>query len=444
MRPARRALPALVGLLALAGCSRNVDRDQASLCRMAASGLAGQVRLRITAQSPLAARGDLSSGVRLTILPEDPDLRLTWLECRFVGGGSQPDLVSVATPAGPLDETHLVLLRRFWLGSDEARDNDPGLGDDQDAALPALPVAVAYLLQQILDALPNAAIYGLLGAAYSIVYGLYGRINLAFGALAAVGGLAAVIGSAALPEAPAGGVLALAAALALWASGLHGIVMERLVLWRLRAVSGQHGLVATVGIALFLQEYLRLATGAQPHWVRSLLADPFRLARAGGFIVTVTPMAAILTGTAAGAAAALLLTFRFSRFGRNWRAAADDPGAASLFGVDPRRLSLETYGLAAALVGLAGAGVTLHYGGLGVEYTTGLGLKALIAAIVGGIGSVPGAFLGGIGIALVEALWSSYFPIADRDLVVFLLLVATLTLRPGGLFGDRDLSPRRV
>ena len=98
--------------------------------------------------------------------------------------------------------------------------------------------------------------------------------------------------------------------------------------------------------------------------------------------------------------------------------------------------------LASSLVGLAGAGVTLYYGGLGFGYTTGLGLRALIAAIVGGIGSVPGAFLGGIGIALIEALWSAYFPIADRDIVVDILLVAILVLRPGGLFGYRELLPR--
>ncbi len=435
---------AVLGLLLVCGCAKTVDRDEAALCRTAAAGLAGPIRLRITEETPLSAQGEAPSGVRLTIAPEDPDLNLTSLECRFLGGVSGPDLVSLATQAGPLDETHFTLLRRFWLGSEEARDADPGLEAEQDGAIPTIPPAAAYLLQQTLDALPNAALYGLLGAAYSIVYGLYGRINLAFGALAAVGGLAAVIGSAALPEAAAGPVLVLAAGLAVWAAGLHGTVMERLVLWRLRGVTGQQGLVATLGIAVFLQEYLRLVTGAQPHWVRSLLSQPFRLARAGGFIVTVTPMAVVLGTVATAAAVALLLAFKFSRFGHNWRAAADDAGAAALFGVDPRRLSIETHGIAAALVGLAGAGATLHYGGLGVEYTTGLGLKALIAAVVGGIGSVPGAFLGGIAIAMVEATWSSYFPIADRDLVVFVLLVSTLILRPGGLFGERDLLPRRV
>ncbi len=405
-------------------------------------GLAGPVRLRVTAQSALPATREEPSGVRLTIEPEDPDLRLSSLECRFTGSGSRPDLVALATPAGPIDETHLYFLNRFWLDDSAAVGSDPGLDDGRDARLPVLPFEAAFMIQNLLDAVPNAAIYGLLAAAYSIVYGLYGRINLAFGEISAVGGLAAVVGAAAFAQAPTGEVLGVVALLAIWASGQHGFVMERLVLWRLRKASGQQGLVATIGIALFLQEYLRLATGSQPHWVASHLAEPFRLARADSFVVTVTPMAVLLASTAAGASAALLAMFRYSGFGRDWRATADDPGAAALFGVDPRRLSIRTYVLASSLVGLAGAGVTLYYGGLGFGYTTGLGLRALIAAIVGGIGSVPGAFLGGIGIALIEALWSAYFPIADRDIVVDILLVAILVLRPGGLFGYRELLPR--
>ncbi len=193
----------------------------------------------------------------------------------------RPDLVWLATPAGAVDETHLYFLNRFWLDDAEAQADDPGVDDGRDAALPVLPFEAAFMLQNLFDALPNAAIYGLLAAAYSIVYGLYGRINLAFGEIAAVGGLAAVVGAAALAHAPTGGVLGVAALLAVWASGQHGFVMERLVLWRLRRATGQQGLVATIGIALFLQEYLRLATGSQPHWVASILADPFRLARRG-------------------------------------------------------------------------------------------------------------------------------------------------------------------
>ena len=339
-------------------------------------------------------------------------------------------------PSGPVDETHLYLLNRFWMGSEAAA--EAAEADDGAPPLPDLPFRLAYALQQALNALPDAAVYGLLAAAYSLVYGLSGRINLAFGEIAAVGGIAAATGAAALRDAPAGPLLGLALGLGVWAAALHGGAMERAVMWRLRRAPGQQALVATIGVALVLREYLRLATGAQPKWVAPILAEPIRVARAGDFVVTVTPMALLLAGGAAAASAALLLMFRLTGFGRDWRATADDPLAAALMGIDPRRLSLRTALLAAGLVGAAGAGVTLHYGGIGFDYTTGLGLKALIAAIIGGIGSVPGAFLGGLGIAGFEALWSSALPIGDRDLALDVMLVAVLTVRPGGLFGTRE------
>ena len=295
------------------------------------------------------------------------------------------------------------------------------------------------------DALPNAAIYGLLAAAYSLVYGLFGRINLAFGEIAAVGGFAALIGASMLNLATPFAVIGVAVTFGLWAAAWHGAVIERIVLWPLRRSTGQQGLVATIGLALFLQEYLRLLQGTQPKWIGSFFAGPIALVRADEFTVTVTPIAA-RAGRAGRAwpRSWCWRCLRFSAFGRNWRATSDDPVAAALFGIDPNVLSLKTFSLACGLAGLAGASVTVFYGSLGFVYTTTLGLKALIAAIIGGIGSVPGAFLGGLGIALVEAVWSAYFPIVYRDLVVDTLLVTMLVLRPGGLFGYRDLLPRRV
>jgi branched-chain amino acid transport system permease protein len=292
--------------------------------------------------------------------------------------------------------------------------------------------------------LPTAASYGLLAAAYSLVYGLFGRINLAFGEIAATGGAAAFLGAALFPEAPGPWRLTVALMFGLWGAAMHGVVIERLVIWPLRQARGQQSLVATIGVALFVQEYLRLAQGSDAKWVTAILDYPIFLARAGAFAVTVTPIALMIAAVAGVAAAAVLAALRFSRVGRDWRATADDATAAALFGVDPKALSLETFALACGLVGLAGAAVTVFYGSLGITYTTSLGLKALIAAIVGGIGSVPGAFLGGLSIALIEGLWSAYGPIVYRDFVIDGLLVAMLVLRPGGLFGYRELSPRRV
>ena len=440
-----RGLRSLLMLAALAplagGCARTADRDEAAACANAAAGLAAPVRLRVGHATPLPADAQGRAGLRLDLAPEDPDVGLPWLDCRFARSGRSPEIVALARPSGPVDDTHLFLLKRFWLGSEAAAE---AAAPDDEAPLPDLPFGLAYALQQALNALPDAAVYGLLAAAYSLVYGLSGRINLAFGEIAALGGIASVTGAAAMRDAAPGPLLGLALGLGVWTAMLHGGAVEATALWRLRRAPGQQALVATLGVALVLREYARLATGAQPRWVAPVLAEPVRLARAGAFVVTVTPMALLLAAGAAATSAGLLLLFRLTRFGRDWRATADDPLAAALMGIDPRRLSLQTALLAAAVVGAAGAGVTLHYGGIGFDYTTGLGLKALIAAIVGGIGSVPGAFLGGVGIAAFEALWSSALPVGDRDLALDVLLVAVLTLRPGGLFGAREPLPRRM
>ena len=400
--------------------------------------------LRVRSQSLVGSPPGEPSRLRIEFDADRRPAGQTWVVCGFATApGAPPDLVSLDTPDGSLSEPRLFALNRFWLTTEEAANADP-MRAERAGRLPSVPMPLAYALQQLLSALPNAAIYSVLAAAYSLVYGLFGRINLAFGAIAATGGFAALIGAALTGGTVSPSSLVAGLLLGLWAAALHGMVAERFVLWPLRGATGQQGLVATIGLALFLEEYLRLLGGNQAKWIASTLSEPLGLVRAGDFVVTVTPMALVLAAAAFVASLLVLGLLGFTGFGRSWRATADDAGAAALFGVDPQALSLKTFALACGLAGLAGAGTTMFYGSIGFVYTTTLGLKALIAAIVGGIGSVSGAFLGGLAIAFVEAAWSAYFPIVYRDLVVDGLLVAILVLRPGGLFGYRDLLPRRV
>ena len=108
------------------------------------------------------------------------------------------------------------------------------------------------------------------------------------------------------------------------------------------------------------------------------------------------------------------------------------------------RLFGATFLLAGLCAGLAGWIVAAYYGNISFSMGAMLGLKALVAAVVGGIGSVPGAFLGGVCVALIEAAWSAYFDIAARDIVVFALLDVVFVLRPGGLLGFSGPKPRDV
>jgi branched-chain amino acid transport system permease protein len=440
-----RLVTAAALVCALAGCAA-VDAGRARICRSIVPALnASGAPLEIVRAAPLA-KGD---GVRVTYRVRAPagTPKDRFVECRFAAGGhASPErerLVGVATEAGPLGEVRLHLLKRFWLDREGAAADPEPIVNAAEA--PSVPRALAIGLQHFVAALPPIAIYGLLAAAYSLVYGLVGRINFAFGELAAVGGYAAFLAFALVGASPGvGAALALSLLLALTSALSYGVVCSRLVFAPLMRLTGQQVLIGTIALAIVLQEVLRLTQGAKHLWVRPFLNTPHAIARSRDFVVTVTPLAVASVLLCLTAALALLVLMRISRFGRAWRACADDPIAAALFGVDRRAVLLKTFALASLLAGLAGYVVTVYYGTFGYAGGIVLGLKALLAAVAGGIGSVPGALLGGILLGLAESLWSALFPIEFRDLAVFSLLVALLVLRPNGIFGLRELLPPKV
>ena len=443
-----RRLAALFASLMLVGCSPALETDQARLCRMALPALmAGGSTIAILSQTPDAdARG---LAVAFTAAPgEEP--RPHQAHCRFRSAGrprESRDLVSFTLDGAPLSEARLFFLIRYWLATPEGLAADPApLGDMSRAA--ELSPRLAYILQTALDGLPPASIYALLAAAYSLIYGLIGRINFAFGELAAAGGYATAMTALALTGLPPAPLLAAAFALAAATASGWSFASARAVFIPLQKARGQQALVATVGLALFLQELLRLAQGDRTSWMSPTLNQPFALARAGDFIAVATPMTFVASGVTLGVGLALVVIFGWTRMGREWRAYADDPLAAEMLGVSPAATAARAFALAGALAGIAGATMTAAYGAVGYGLSTTLTLKALTAAVVGGIGSLKGAFLGGFLIGAIEAAWSAFFPIDDRDVAVYALLVLFIALRPSGLLGTRDavthnLFPRR-
>jgi branched-chain amino acid transport system permease protein len=215
----------------------------------------------------------------------------------------------------------------------------------------------------------------------------------------------------------------------------------------LRGATGQQALVATVGLALALDEFLRLAQGNRQLWTSPMFNAPFGLARAGGFIVTSALDTLLAGGFAVASGVTLLAVMRWSRFGRRWRAYADDPLAAELMGVSPRAILAQTFALAAACAGLSGFVMTMYYGSVGYAAATSLGLKALVAAILGGVGSVPGALLGGLLVGGFEAAWQTCFSVDYRDVAVYSMLAfsacALDTRRPPPRFSGIGRPGRR-
>ncbi len=426
------------------------DAEQARLCRMLLPALFPQNEgLRVIA-SEAGARG----AVHITFHAEDFfGEREHLLTCRFGGIGysaAKRDLVAVLIDGVGLGEAAFYFAKEKWLESQHAILADPGPPGRGEAWL-QVSRGTAVALQHVVGGLPRAGILALLALATALIYGLIGRINLAFGEFAALGGIVAslvvvLLTVAGMPSPVLAGVTAILVALGLCA--LYGAVMGRSILWPLsdrgKGGSGQPLLVAGVGLLVAVQEGLRLAQGAGTLWLQPVDSEAWRVASTPGFEVLAHPRLLLMAAIDWAAILATLLVMRKTALGRAWRASADDPFAASLCGIDPKRLLMLVSALATMLAGLAGATVALNYGGMHFSGGTMLGLTALIAAILGGIGSLGGAVLGGVLIASFQIAWSASRDIAQWELATFTLLTLALILKPGGFFGFADGAQRKV
>jgi branched-chain amino acid transport system permease protein len=349
-------------------------------------------------------------------------------------------LTGVVTAAGPLSEIQVFMLRQYWLGHYEGQAR---ASRERHAARTPLR-QLLYALQLAVDGIALAAVYGLLAIGYSLVYAVVGRINLAFGELAMVGAYTTFLGVTALALAGLGPLPLVLLGLLLVTAGVgavHGLVVERMIFRPLRGLPSQAPLIATVGLAILLQEYLRLTQGAGDRWVQPVFSDSHQLAAGGGFEVVISTVQLLVITIGGIGYGALAWMMKKTRFGRNIRAIADDGAMAALCGVDVGRTVTLTFMLGSAAAAVAGLVVLLRYGGVSFADGLLLGFKALTAAIIGGLGRVEGAMLGGLVIAMVEVFWAGYLSLAYRDVAVFGLLTLCLICRPQGLLGGPALGP---
>ena len=349
------------------------------------------------------------------------------LVCHFTPRGLDSDgleLVSVFLPqVGPISPITLFLLNTYGLRP---------LADPSAARLPGW----AFFAQQLINALAPAAIYALLATGYALIYGITGRINLAFGEFATVGAFAALSGilvaTNGLGAASTGMALAGLLFAALTGAAL-GAVLYGMIFRPLQQRGSQALLIATIGLGIALSEALRLLAGSRQRWLQPFFTQPLALDGGSRIVVNLGQiLLAALALTAVGAVAWLLSR---TAFGRAFRACAEDPAAAALIGVNVDRTVALTCVLGSTLAAVAGFVIAAHYGIVGFAMGALWGFKALTAAVVGGIGSVPGAALGGVLIGLLETLWGGYLPGTYREVAVFALLALMLGLRPSGLFG---------
>ncbi len=444
-RPARArpwSQPVLLGAFLLSACTQ-VDVTQVRNCEALVPALYEWA----IAYDVLRREADATTRHGVVVhyrIAQPPEARGDhWIACRFGGRDfsyGRANLLAVVTDRdGRLSEVRLFMLKRFWLGVHRAQPG-PEPGPDR----PQGPPAWLYFLQQAVNALIVCCVYGLLAVAYTVVYALIGRINLAFGELAMIAGYVTVLGvvvlsvSGDLALLP---TLALVLVLAVAVTGTYGWATQHYVFAPLRHSGSQAPLIATIGLAIALQELVRLTQGSRERWLQPVLSELHLLASAEGFAVVLTSRQIVIVISTLLLYAAILRLFSRGRFGRAWRACAQDVSMAAMCGIRVERTVGATFALSGALAAVSGYMVTLHYGTVGFTMGTMLGFKALVAAVVGGIGSVPGALLGGALIGILETFWSAYLTIADRDLAVFGLLTLALIFRPQGLLGG-PAAPR--
>jgi branched-chain amino acid transport system permease protein len=301
-----------------------------------------------------------------------------------------------------------------------------------------MSATAAYALQQVLNATQVASFYGLLAVSYVLMHAITRRINFAFGALSIWASYTIVNVSMWLMLVWPGQVLLpllIGGAVALAHTVLAGLIIERTTVRPLVREPSLAMLAATLGLALAMEEAMRIANDSREKWLLPIDGLDFRLGGPASFPVMVTGVQMIVVFVACSIGAGLMLFIARHPFGRIWRACAEDLRMAELTGVDVSRTVMITFALASSCAAVAGVLMTLSYGV--ASFTGGfvIGLKTLFIAVVGGLNSIPGVFVGGIILGAFETAWSAVFGPNLRDAAAFLALTGLMIARPQGLFG---------
>jgi branched-chain amino acid transport system permease protein len=306
----------------------------------------------------------------------------------------------------------------------------------------------SYFVNQLIAGISLGAIYGLIAIGYTMVYGIVGMINFAHGEIFMIGAFVSLIvyfllGALGVSWVPMA-IFAMLV-LAMVFTAMYGWSLERVAYRPLRRSPRLAPLITAIGMSIFLQNYVQLLQGARPRPLQPLIPGNFELwsvKTPGGtdyavsvsylqlFIILVT--VALLVG----------FTWLITRtpLGRAQRACEQDQKMAGLLGINVDKTIALTFVMGAGLAAVAGMIYTLRYGSIDFFIGFLAGVKAFTAAVLGGIGSLPGAMIGGLLIGLIEVFFAGYINSEYKDVAVFTVLVVVLIFRPTGLLGKPDVE----
>jgi branched-chain amino acid transport system permease protein len=291
-----------------------------------------------------------------------------------------------------------------------------------------------YFFELLCGGLVKGSIYALIALGYTMVYGIIQLINFAHGEIYMIGAFVAFIVSGVLTLTGYGGptVLLLAAVVAMIYAAAYGYTLEKIAYRPLRGAPRLSPLISAIGASIFLMNYVQLAQTPDFLPFPELITDFEFMEPFSRFVSSVDLVILVVTTLTM---VALTVLIKYTRIGKAMRATQQDAVMARLVGINVDRVISATFILGSALAAIAGVLIASRTGQINSAIGFMAGIKAFTAAVLGGIGNIPGAVLGGLVLGIAETLGAGYISSAYEDVFAFGLLVLILVLRPAGLLG---------
>ncbi|MGC0909238.1 high-affinity branched-chain amino acid ABC transporter permease LivH [Pantoea agglomerans] len=300
-----------------------------------------------------------------------------------------------------------------------------------------------YFIQQMFNGVTLGSTYALIAIGYTMVYGIIGMINFAHGEVYMIGSYVSFIVIAALMMMGIDTTWLMISAgfvMAVIISSAYGWSIERVAYRPVRSSKRLIALISAIGMSIFLQNYVSLTQGSRDLALPSLITGQWTVGESNGFAATISTMQIVIWVVTFLAMLALTTFIRYSRMGRACRACAEDLKMASLLGINTDRVISLTFVIGAAMAAVAGVLLGQFYGSINPFIGFMAGMKAFTAAVLGGIGSIPGAMIGGLVLGIAEALTSAYLSTEYKDVVSFALLIVVLLVMPTGILGRPEVE----
>ena len=304
-------------------------------------------------------------------------------------------------------------------------------------------VVLAYALQQLINGITLGMIYGLIAVGYTMVYGIIGMINFAHGDVFMIGAFLSLIALAALSALGITSVpiaLAITLVFAAAIAALYGWAIERIAYRPLRGSFRLAPLISAIGMSIALQNFAQVSQGARDKSIPEIIPGGFNIFEQNGFVVQLTWMQIVIAVVTLALLALFTWLVTKTPLGRAMRACEQDMKMTSLLGIDVDKTISLTFVIGAALAAVAGMLFLMYYGSINFYIGFNAGVKAFTAAVLGGVGSLPGAVIGGLAIGLIESFWSGYASVPYKNVAAFSVLVIVLIFMPSGLLGRADIE----